>query len=120
MKRTTFRLFVGLALLSLGTSTVAAENPLSTYTKTLIDLIDVFGKLDRTIADRMKENERYLLAKLMSRMSSGFYALMNAKADLAKSMENSAAPGAPIDYGTYVPAVQKLQKAVECLSAQFK
>jgi hypothetical protein len=120
MKLTGFRLFIGLALLSAGASAVAVENPLSTYTRTLVDLMNVFGKLDRAAADRMMENERYLLARLMLRMSNGFYALMYAKADLVKAMEDSSVPGASIDYGTYVPAVQKLQREVECLSAQFK
>jgi hypothetical protein len=120
MKRTAFRLITGLVLLLPVASTVAAENPLSTYTRTLIDLMNVFGKLNQAVADRMKEDERYVLARLMSRLSTGFYALMNAKGDFAKALEDSAAPGASIDYGTYVPAVQKLQQAVACLSAQFK
>jgi hypothetical protein len=92
MKLTGFRLFIGLALLSAGASAVAVENPLSTYTRTLVDLMNVFGKLDRAAADRMMENERYLLARLMLRMSNGFYALMYAKADLVKAMEDSSSP----------------------------
>src|SRR6266478_674311 len=120
MKPTAFRLFIGLALLSPSALTVAAENPLSTYTRTLTDLLGVFGKLNMAVADQMKENERHVLARWMLNLSNGFYGLMNAKADLAKAMEESAVPGASINYRAYVPAVQKLQKEVECVSAQLK
>lgn len=120
MTPTVFRLFIVLALLSPSALTVAAENPLSTYTITLTDLLKVFSKLNIAVADQMKENERYVLAKWMLNLSSGFYGLMNAKAGLTKAMEESSVPGASINYSTYVPAVQKLQKEVECVSAQLK
>src|SRR5215470_13349098 len=119
MMPTAFRLLIVLALLSPSALTVAAENPLSTYTITLTDLLKVFSKLNAAIADQMKENDRYVLAKWMLNLSSGFYGLMNAKAGLTKAMEEGSAPGAFINYSTYVPAVQKLQKEVECVSAQL-
>jgi hypothetical protein len=82
--------------------------------------MNVISTLNKAVADQMKENEHYALATLMLRMSSGFYELMNAKKDYTKELEAISAPGAFINYNTYVPAVQKLEEAVECLSAQFK
>jgi hypothetical protein len=100
--------------------TVAAEDPLSHFTSALTDLLSAFGKLNTAVADKMKENERYLLARWMQNLSNGFYGLMYAKQDLTKAMEQSSEPGASINYSTYVPAVQRLQKEVDCVSAQLK
>jgi hypothetical protein len=94
------------------------SNSISEFTKQLVELMGIWGKLNQATADRMKENERYLLAKAMLRLSSGFYALKVAKEDFVASIEASPTNGT-IDTRLYVPAVQKLEAAVKCFSAQL-
>ena len=109
---------VALAALSQPALGATDAKPLSDYTQQLIDLMAFWGQLNQKVADRMQQNERYLLAKAMLRMSSGFYALKIAKDGLLASIEAEPANGT-IDYGSYVPAVQKQQAAVECFMKQL-
>lgn len=119
MKRAILLLCVGFhAIFSSATLPALAESPQSPYTQQLIDLLNVFSKLDKVVAERMKANERVLLAKAMVRMSSGFYTIMIAKDEFVSAIRNSA--DFRIDYKTYWPAVKKLSDAAECLAKEFK
>jgi hypothetical protein len=109
---------LALAALPLPSLGAADDKPLSDYTEQLIDLMAFWGKLNQKVAERMQQNERYLLAKAMLRMSSGFYGLKIAKDGFAASIE-AEPPDGTIDYGSYVPAVQKLQAAVDCFMKQL-
>ena len=109
---------VALAALAEPALGAADEKPLSDYTQQLIDLMAFWGQLNQKVADRMQQNERYLLAKAMLRMSNGFFALKIAKSGLVASIEAEPANGT-IDYGSYGPAVEKQQAAVECFIKQL-
>jgi hypothetical protein len=91
---------------------------MSSYTKQLIELMGVWGQLNQATADRMKEDERFLLAKEMLRMQAGFHALRTAKGDFVSSVQAGPEDGA-IDYRAYVPAVRRLEDAVKCFLAQL-
>ncbi len=111
-------MMLALAALAQPSLGVGDDKPLSDYTEQLINLMALWNKLNQAVADRMQQNERYLLAKAMLRMSSGFYALKTAKDGFVASLE-AEPPNGAIDYSSYVPAVQKLQAAVQCFIAQL-
>jgi hypothetical protein len=96
----------------------ADDNPLSHFTKQLVDLMGLWSQLNQAVADRMKQDERYVLAKAMLRLSSGFYALKVAKEDFVASIRAAPTNGT-IDYRTFLPAVQKLEGAVTCFKKQL-
>lgn len=120
VKRFAFGMGIMLALSTLAqhSFSTTGDKPLSNYTEQLIELMGFWAKLNQAVAGRMNQNERYLLAKAMLRMSSGFYALKISKDGLVASIEAEPSNGA-IDYSSYVPAVQKLQVAVQCFMAQL-
>lgn len=122
MKRSLLAMAIMLALAitqsALGASDDKSKKLPSDYTEQLIDLMGLWTKLNQAVADRMQQNERYLLAKAMLRMSSGFYALKIAKEDFVASIEASPSNGT-INYNTYLPAEQKLEKAVQCFLTQL-
>ncbi|UPK26756.1 hypothetical protein [Bradyrhizobium sp. 195] len=100
----------------------AAENPnaLSSYTKQLIDLMNLFEKLDKATADRMAANERYLMAKAMLRLSGGFYRLKEDKARFARAVLLVIdSPRSAYDPMIYESSVL-LQRTLNCLAAQFR
>jgi hypothetical protein len=93
-------------------------NSLSEFTKQLIGLMGLWGRLNQATADRVKGNERYLLAKAMPRLSSDFYALKIAKEGFVASIEAIPADGT-IDLSVFIPAVNKLDVAIQCFSEQL-
>jgi hypothetical protein len=108
-----------ILLLSLGAGqSTESSNALSSYTKQLIDLTNLFQKLDKATAERMAANERYLMAKAMLRLSGGFYSLKRDKAQFVRAALRSIEwnnRGAP---GMYESAAI-LQGTLDCLAAQF-
>jgi hypothetical protein len=111
-------IMLATAALAQPSQSADGDKPLSDYTEQLINLMALWSKLNQAVADRMQQNERYLLAKAMLRMSSGFYALKIAKDGYVASIE-AEPPNGAIDYSSYVPAVQKLQEAVQCFIRQL-
>lgn len=120
IKRSALGVGIVLALATLARPSLGAagDKPLSAYTEQLISLMGFWDKLNQAVADRMHQNERYLLAKAMLRMSSGFSALKIAKDRYVAAIE-AEPPNGTIDYSVYVPAVQKVQAAVQCFIAQL-
>src|SRR5271169_457652 len=117
-------LWTGLVLAMVVISTPSSRatddksTPLAEFTKQLVELMGIWSQLNQATADRMKENERYLLAKAMLRLSSGFYALKVAKEDFVASIKAVPADGS-IDFSLYIPAVDKLNSAITCFSKQL-
>jgi hypothetical protein len=122
MKRLSVGIGIVLAMVAISPPSRSApddkSNSLSDFTNQLVELMGIWGKLNQATADTMKENDRYPLAKAMLRLSSGFYALKVAKKGFVASIEAVPTNGT-IDYSVYVPAVQKLETAVKCFSAQL-
>ena len=56
---------VALAALSQPALGATDAKPLSDYTQQLIDLMAFWGQLNQKVADRMQQNERYLLASYL-------------------------------------------------------
>lgn len=97
---------------------VAAEsNSLSAYTKQLIQLMDVFGKLNEAVAQRMQANERHLMAKAMYRLSGGFYELRGDKNRLTNMVRYA------IERDDFHPdlygSVQSIKYTLRCMKDRF-
>ena len=102
---------------SLRSPAYALESDITSYTSELIKLFDLFGKLDKAAADRMKQNERYLLAKEMLRLSSSLYHLTVAKNEYMHEVVWSIRRK-NISPDMYMRAVV-LQRAVQCVSRRL-
>jgi hypothetical protein len=96
----------------------APEQPLSLYTQQLLELLNLFKKLDEATAARMAENERYLMAKSMLRLSGAFYQLRNDKNRFEYGIRWGIANGQHIHPDMY-GYVSMLQYTLSCLSAQL-
>ena len=110
------RLIVVLSLVLPIGAIAASRQPLTSYTRQLIELLNLFKKLDEAAATRMAENERYLMAKAMLRLSSAFYRLRNDKEELVRQIERGRRHG---DRADVAHAVFALRSTVRCLSAQL-
>jgi hypothetical protein len=103
---------VGAAHLSIAAS---AADSFSAYTKSLVDLMNIYDKLDEAAAKKIAANERYLLAKAMLRLSSSFYQLKNDKSDFYDTVENSLKGDGRVPPKLY-DDIQALKDTTACLS----
>ncbi|NKM55863.1 hypothetical protein GFL21_15230 [Rhizobium anhuiense] len=110
---------IAVHLVLLQANSVAAKEPFSDYTHSLIELVNVFKKLDEVTASRIAANERHLLAKAMLRLSAAFYQLRVDKSAFYSSVYQGFA-----SWGGRVPpdmyqSVVILQKTERCLFKNF-
>jgi len=108
-----------LALASFSFPCIAQDNPASIFTNQLTALFASFDKVNEVVVGQMDSNERRKLAVSMLRLSSGFYALMAEKTKFDEMIEKQPSSGG-VDYSALSSGVEKLQRAVQCFSREFR
>ncbi|NKN12294.1 hypothetical protein [Rhizobium laguerreae] len=113
------RVILFAVVVLLEASPTTAQESFSAYTKSLIDLMNVFDKLDEAVATKIAANERYLLAKSMLRLSASLYQLRNEKRNFYDNVQSGLKDNGEIPQELYFD-IQALKATTECLSTNFR